>query len=734
MKRAQITIFMLVGIVMIAVIGFIFVNQGTVQQAQIDSSKDKLVTNSMAASQIEFLVQSCLDKAFEDSLTLITRQGGYIHQNQLGSMLTFALPNLNYSFENKSYQVTYRITPNRKDILPKYPCKDESEAPNFCYYANDVSKFASLSQITYGSSSSIILDNPKSFLTIQKQLQRYIETNTLSCINFSRFIGYNVTLGNASSTVSITDESVSTSLTMPMTITIQNLAPTINKFKFSSFQPVRLKKVHNAIQEVLNFDNRDINFNLKEDSAKGTYTNYQGQKIFKLSALNLEIQKIPSIENYDDIFIFTDQKSSLGGKPLHYIIARKNRMPALDIIPTNSNSLDYEILISPGQKLEFKPLAHDPDEDKITYSYKAFGDSTSIAEALRDSMQYQEDDCENRCASYELGPEDEGLHTITITATDGEHTDFQNVRIKVVSSILALPDLYNLYGQKLFAFEEPYYLDARSSLTPDPTGDYNFIWFDSFKDTTKTSLPEIEQMTDSQISTDDLIKEECLFKWGSSLVRCNEETPFLDIKTSVPLNPTQAATYPTIKPQFQFNAVESRHNMTLGLKLIAGETSIDSIETENVQVTECIPHNNPSSIYPKFNLGYPYMYAQILSPDAETHDLSDFTSDDFLASNVCCEPNGQVKENTNVCFDLKYNSFDLTLHKTKLELIGYNLLEIIKTQIVKDKSDGGLSALSSVVPTQNTCTTDVCKISFKQFCGSRGNACSGNIEYIVSDS
>ncbi len=763
-KKSQLTVFMLMAVAALVIFGLVYFNRGQVTQIKIQAEEEKLITNKMAASQVEFFVQQCLEKSFQEGIESITKQGGYIMQEQRGSMLPFTIPYINFTTDNKTYFVAYRSTRDQKDLLPKYPClqKDNSPDPRFCGYINDETQYMPLSNHTYGLTKNIVIDEAGSYLTIQKQLERYVENQTLECINFSGFSGFNVTFENATAAVTIQDEQVSVTLFIPITVLIQDVSPVIQKFKFSSVQRIRLKKIHNAVQELLSFDNRNIDFKLKEDGALGRFKS----NIFRTKDLNLEIEKISNVKESDDIFIFTDTKSILAGKPLKYAVARENRMPALNLILPNSRNPNYDILISPGQKLEFKPLAFDPDEDNIIYSYDGFSDddkyleqSKKIAEALVESMKDQESDCKNRCSSYEVTPNDEGEYIITVKASDGKFTDFQNVRVKVIASILAVPNVYNFYTEKLTvsqrswqSVEDPVFFDATGSVLPEADAEYNYIWVDSYKDQKKidADLPENQQTTDKQITTDATLKEKCLAKFGNEIKPCEEASSTLDIKKPVALNPTQAIGHEE-EAQFSFDAVKVEdyypHNITLGIKLISGEQSQDSIETVDIKVKECLPYKvatGPPNAFPNFKQTYPFMYARKKSEGAaywtsNVYELSRASEDDFKGTHTgnnvgCCTNDGTRKLSSEKCFELPTTRFLKSDLVTQFSTNGnFDAVKILKTQLVEDSTagNGALTVITSTSPTKNTCTETQCDVSFKQYCGQRGNACSGRIVFEV---
>src|SRR3989338_1104693 len=85
-KKSQLTVFMLMAVAALVIFGLVYFSRGQVTQTKIQAEEEKLITNKMAASQVEFFVQQCLEKSFQEGIELITKQGGYMMQEQRGSM------------------------------------------------------------------------------------------------------------------------------------------------------------------------------------------------------------------------------------------------------------------------------------------------------------------------------------------------------------------------------------------------------------------------------------------------------------------------------------------------------------------------------------------------------------------------------------------------------------------------------------------------------------------------
>ena len=71
--------------------------------------------------------------------------------------------------------------------------------------------------------------------------------------------------------------------------------------------------------------------------------------------------------------------------------------------------LEKEITVDEGQTITLTPEVSDPDGDQVTISYSGWMDSTT----------------------YETDYDDAGLHTVTVTASDGKVEVTQDVKVTV---------------------------------------------------------------------------------------------------------------------------------------------------------------------------------------------------------------------------------------------------------------------------------------------------------------
>src|SRR3989344_3975401 len=95
-KRGQVTVFIIVGILILAVAGSYFYLRNEVFEA------DTPVTEATTLDSVQLYVEGCLDKVANEGLKLIGQQGGYYKFQEIGVPFTHfstAYPFLNTTSE-----------------------------------------------------------------------------------------------------------------------------------------------------------------------------------------------------------------------------------------------------------------------------------------------------------------------------------------------------------------------------------------------------------------------------------------------------------------------------------------------------------------------------------------------------------------------------------------------------------------------------------------------------------
>ncbi|MBC8500605.1 MAG: hypothetical protein ISS25_00990 [Nanoarchaeota archaeon] len=726
-KRGQFTISIVLGFVLISSFAFLLFARSIVVQDKLRTQADMIVQEAIRSSNINFYVKSCLDRVVDDAVYLLSLQGGKLYKNQGGSYpnpidvgqdyLVFNLTSTFYNISFYNYtNVSYGILPNFNSSCvypspPSYPFPNTSIDLIKWTYHNKSSLLygCSLNTGALGVLSLPPLCDPNGTNrlnasgqdaslyrfgackfgygnnSVQEQLQTYISNSLKSCVNFSIFenIGYNVTvLNDPNSTVTLAEKYFVTNATYPFLVKLGR-----SKFRtyadFELKKNVRLKQVYEYIQRLLEQEYKNIHFNIESD-----YRNPRlgwDTKITLIRAVNP--CKECGVGQFDDIFQLVDNESLIGGNPLIFQFAVKNRAPVLDWIHFG---MRYNIVVKEGQDIRIDPFGLDPDENFVVYNYSGWMEEFNSSfnevgceadpEGCRanpslyvgnqpwnkvrnwtNSELFQET---RRNASYRTSRRDLGLHyTLVHVKDEGGLEDYQNISIMVGDIPVVVPSGDNIYddiSSLNASIEDPYILNAlaRSYFTDV----LEFKWQDTlepftiFTTETEITLPyELDPTTTIEDIDTKIFKE-------------------LDL-----LNPQREI---TLKGRYDDNGVERW---------------TDPPSMMVLDVHECLPHINDGDPWP-----YPYN-----------------TGDEFQASHACCDDGSVVEWGKILSANTNTNCFEYTEYGSNISFLDINNFygnpSINPPEVFHLEPD---------IFDEN----DIIKREIFRLCdGSRGNICNGSI-------
>jgi len=736
-KRGQFTIFIVLGFVLISSFAFLLFARSIVVQDKLRTQADMIVQEAIRSSNINFYVKSCLDRVVDDAVYLLSLQGGKLYKNQGGSYQNpigvgqdYLVFNLTSAFYNISFynytNVSYGILPNFNSSCvypspPSYPFPNTSIDLIKWTYHNKSSLLygCSLNTGALGVLSLPPLCDPNgtnrlnasgqdaSFYrfgackfgygnnSVQEQLQTYISNSLKSCVNFSIFenIGYNVTvLNDPNSTVTFAEKYFVTNVTYPFLVKLGR-----SKFRtyadFELKKNVRLKQVYEYIQRLLEQEYKNIHFNIESD--------YRNPRLGWDTKMTLIRAVNPCREcgvgQFDDIFQLVDNESLIGGNPLIFQFAVKNRAPVLDWIHFG---MRYNIVVKEGQDIRIDPFGLDPDENLVVYNYSGWMEEFNSSfnevgceadpEGCRanpslyvdnqpwnkvrnwtNSELFQET---RRNASYRTSRRDLGLHhTLVHVKDEGGLEDYQNISIMVGDIPVVIPSGDNIYDDISplnASIEDPYILNAL----------------------TRSYFTDVLE-----------------FKWQDTL----EPFTIFTTETEITL-PTENLDPPLIEEikTKNFTVVDPQHEITL-----KGRYDDNGVERWTdpsmiaVDVHECLPHRDYAA---------PYPYNSWIGDDS----IVDYANEQnpFLADHTCCndDPTSWGKRTTNnICY----------------EYTDYGSYWSIDTSIFNwDPYDPNLNTyISSYIPLSSEQKNDILQRTFTRKCdGSRGNICKGTADQVIT--
>ena len=348
-KKSQVTLFAIIGVVLVLVIGFVFYLKTSSVKRQIDPGKTVAPKVKIQLQPIEDYVVQCLNKVTKEGLVLLGKQGGYLYRSQGGSQIDFRDVFEGEVFVNypvDGYKVAYGIRPLRQDVgeyrfsAPEYPWiefpSDGMGGENF----EGVFGVSKLQDIT----------------KLEQHMEAYIENNLKECIDWSVLKDYEVNGGILNAKLEIAKKDVSVNLIYPLTVKQKSTGDSTTMQAFFTRQEIRLREIYDAARYLIDRDIKNINFDIGNDA---------------ILKDGLSIEVIRDVYEQDDIVIVKDGESLIDDKPYEFVFARRNRMPALHHIILNTvhlpagHTITAEDLVAGGMT---GLKANDPDEDSYTFS------------------------------------------------------------------------------------------------------------------------------------------------------------------------------------------------------------------------------------------------------------------------------------------------------------------------------------------------------------------------------
>jgi hypothetical protein len=389
MRRAQITLFLLVGLLMLIAFGFVFFITDIETTTKGRTSIHQVSQSALGKPTVEYYMRSCMDTATLEGLELIGMQGGLIYESQaagtkrflsydrppFGQYGRFVVP---FRYKGIIHNMSFGIRRSASNPIsvdshrnvPWYPypgylvpeplidgnplinafgnyevsfSDKVSNLPPLCYTdgANDprIQGF----QFSCESYSQ----NPQQ--TVQYYLEQYIANRTDRCVNVSVFEekGYNLTKeGAAKAVVLFGEDDLLVRLHYPIRVSIPGGSSTVHISNYTSRYPFRLKKVYELAQHMVREDVRNIFFDYTNESAQLYLNDCLG---FNQSSGKRELRDRPclypgmSIRHhrdvclmeglcetgaYSDVVAITDSMSGTGSYTFAFGV--ENRVPALE--------------------------------------------------------------------------------------------------------------------------------------------------------------------------------------------------------------------------------------------------------------------------------------------------------------------------------------------------------------------------------------------------------------------
>lgn len=375
----------IVGLVLFILVGIVFYFSKMAVKKPSQQNIRRTSTTAFDLQPIKEFISNCQSKLAKDALVLIGKQGGYIYKSQSGELIDYPSSDNGIFFVNyENSKIAYNIKAPPPILVPHY----SSIAPEYPWisfpYENQNSNTEKFSGI-FGVSGLPPLNKSQGPHSIQDQIESYIDSKILDCIDVSSFAeqGYEITINQSRTNAIIADSDLRITTSIPTRILNKANGEEATIEMFNTNINARIGSLHEFARELIQNDIGNIKFNIKD--------NANNRNSFKITVFE-------NIHSKDDIISITDEKSQILGKQFEYRFARKNRMPALYYLKQNSLRLNHGTVISESVLLQGQTLkAEDPDEDAV-----AFGITPNLPVTLQDTfMSFRVDASDGTLADHQ---------------------------------------------------------------------------------------------------------------------------------------------------------------------------------------------------------------------------------------------------------------------------------------------------------------------------------------------
>lgn len=769
-KKAQVTMFMLIGIVVLSIFGGLFYVTNSIAKAKLQERVNKMTSDLLQTTALQNYVELCLDKVTKDALGYVAKQGGNIYATQAGTktylgplavpygiyILPFSGNNLSYGiwyhtnvFWRDNHYGYYKIPPGYlRDAQGSffgeytYPALCDTEGPNRVGFSSDLFRQC----LTYSATGSI-----------QEQMQDYVEKNLKTCVNFSTFasqLGYNITEGEVEANVTMGEDGLFVDVNYPLIFSFANYVPVTTSIVFQIDFRVRLKKMHELLSDLISQDLQNPSFDMLRDAEKSRHWQ-SGFEVMRFENV------CPSCDTgkYDDVFVLTDKESNVAGENLRMIFAIKNRFPVLDWLnkygqESAENRYDYYFL--QDDKISIKPEAFDPDGNAVSYFYSGWAEDYD-AFFKESCCQRAHGGCttepgmSNPAACVQVKTQDEIFDSVTMSeAARIQYADYFS------DGVYHGPRNWTRSDEFLYTGKHGSYLTNENDIGPrnitvyvcDEEGLAHKEEVEKepgFDNHTEDGKKEMFKLCDKQLvkmmiidhpvveingksAYDDIpagkasIEDSFELDASTSVVFANvdkylwqdfTETFYIETELEKFSVPYGYSAYDVSNISMDYFTKVGKHNFKVAVFHDIGMLELDEaeplVEAEySLDVYSCLPHRNDASFVYPFNHSF----------------------DAFMANHTCCletEDGGyKLAGNTLSCMDYKtYGCLpdinvqtypaDLAVLETPVRLsnnvVAYKLEKYASQPYILEGGDAN----------------DIFLYQFKQKCGNRGNACSGDI-------
>jgi hypothetical protein len=602
-KKGQVTIFIIVGVVILAVFSLMIYLSSNIQKEQFKQEAESILKKQFDKEAIRIYVEDCLQDHLEKGLILLGKQGT-LWADQPGGINQFIENETGIYYHGE--RVYYAITESK--LGAAYPCNNLENEPNYCNYKypNTSIGFGDLN-IKYGS--------------VGTELKNYLISMTQECVNDytkKEFSGQElIKAEEMKADLKIFSDGILILVDYPLTVKISDREHT-HEFTFDFFYETKLEKLlKSAVEKPIYNEWKYVDFNFTDEQLKQSKFVY-ASPIDRGSCLldqfwwcnsllpntdyqNLAITLEKEILNNGDV-VYEFNSSFIIPERYIFRFAIQNRPPALNYIERRScpsEGYDYLVINNHNEfgYVNITPIAHDPEDNNFNF-------------------YLENNEIKNK---FILNPFTENL--TFVVKDEYNASDNQTVRIKVLPEINLT---INFYG--------PYKFKIDNKLINYSDLGYNLV--------------SLEDPFFVNISVPD-------YKLSKLMINYTHDLEQFGFETTKECNPIPFTGSCNLQDNYDFNQEISFKELGLGKLKLTFETLIcqESFKDENeidLIVQQCVPHLNPEHPF-----SYPYNnYKYGLNEEGWTNFSNYLGQEEInkhLATHSCCGSLGLKSEN-DLCF------------------------------------------------------------------------------------
>jgi hypothetical protein len=676
-RSAQITVFMIVGLVLLFIFLLLIQLTSSITKENLEIEKEKVVTKAFEKEALRIYVEDCLNDELERGLILLGQQGR-IWSDQPGGTKKFAdgISGINYQPDNNIERISYGIAQEKYLTYPNaYPCEDDIHNSEFCKYQYP--------NISIGFGELVI----KTDSVLVNDLRKFLINRTVWCVanftktNISSKAELKPTKINLK--LDITNDGINVNAEYPMKFSIGK-EEFFHLSTFDFFYPTQFRGLlESAVVRPLFYDWKFVDFNYTNETLKSPYFNYGSKsekclpfknnffcdmplafEKYKSLAVDMTIEEL---NNGDDLFIFKSPEILNLPGLYEFKFVRQNRPPALDyvnrtecIVEDNPDkSYDYLVIIGDEKygDVDIKLNAFDADEDEVKYRFILDG------EPPQEKQNHYES---NDSVKQQFTADFKKL----IVEAEDEHglKDWQEVRILLERPVDLGLSLRTEYQVR----------DANGVLVPHESVDNKFITSNEDPVFITVKFPEDSLIGATPIiyfNYSSTVGESFDFKLPSGtypLIAGTEicynfphkdnsvEPCKLDLfKNEIDMWPDKLLDDTFSQAYFKSTTLPgSPGKLNLSLSIDYCSDRITDSTKVDLTVAQCIPHVNPQHPYPYMPDDPDNFYLYEFELDATSGEIDESipaainSINPFLATHQCCNSiNWKVFDTGHPCFE-----------------------------------------------------------------------------------